>query len=135
MLPPDLVERDVFKVKDIEGTAPKKQYQRGTAHDTQNYHDVTRGAWKSTRSVNPLEPTYTIRDSGEGFRAAAGSANSNYGTINGSRPTGGRAGRTAPKSLHTLDILGAQSSTRTIGGVKAGYVRGCQKNPNDISDI
>jgi hypothetical protein len=34
MLPPDLVERDVFKVKDIEGTAPKKQYQRGTAHDT-----------------------------------------------------------------------------------------------------
>jgi hypothetical protein len=107
MLPPDLVERDVFKVNEIEGTSPKKQYKRGTQHDSFNYHDVTRDVWKTSRTGNPLEPSYVVRDSGDGFRAATGGANAEYGTINGSKPTLARGAQTAPKALHTLDIVGA----------------------------
>jgi len=34
--------RDVFKVKDIQGTAPKQPYLRKTAHDGFTYADVYR---------------------------------------------------------------------------------------------
>lgn len=74
-------ERDVFKVKSIEGTAPKKPYLRQTAHDSFSYADVYRNMWATSRSINPLDPNYELRDNGEGFRAASGAVNKNYGVI------------------------------------------------------
>lgn len=83
------------------------QYKRGTNHDSFNYHDVTRDVWKSSRTTNPLDPSYSHKDNGEGYRASFGNVNDSYGTINGSKPTGPKMARQAPKSLHTLDIEGA----------------------------
>jgi hypothetical protein len=72
----------------IEGTAPKKTYVRQTAHDSFAYHDVYRNTWSSQRCINPLDPVYTLRDNGEGFRAGFGDVNAKYGSIKGSKPPG-----------------------------------------------
>lgn len=51
-----------MKVRDIDGTFPKKVYVRGTNYDSFNYFDITKTKFTSSRSVNPLQPTYTIKD-------------------------------------------------------------------------
>ena len=100
-------EKDVFKVKDIEGTAPKKPYIRGSTHDSFSYADVYRNTWASKRAVNPLDPVYTLRDNGEGFRAGYGNVNADYGGIRGSKPPGLPPARQEPgRYLNTGDILG-----------------------------
>ena len=78
--------RDVFKVKEIEGTAPKQPYLRKTEHDSFTYTDVYRNQWKTSRQTNPLDPTYIHRENGEGFRAGSGEVSQNYGHIRGSKP-------------------------------------------------
>jgi hypothetical protein len=49
-------------VKDIDGAKAKKVYVRHTAYDSFNYADITKTKFESTRSVNPLLPTYSVRD-------------------------------------------------------------------------
>jgi hypothetical protein len=55
--------RDVLSVSDIHGARAKGPYTRArTKFDAFNYEDVTRDFFKTTRSVNPLQPTYKVRD-------------------------------------------------------------------------
>ena len=49
-------------VKDIEGTTSKKVYVRSTAYDSFNYNDITKTKFVSTRTVNPLSPSYIVKD-------------------------------------------------------------------------
>jgi hypothetical protein len=49
-------------VKDIDGAKAKKVYVRQTAYDSFNYADITKTKFVSTRTVNPLLPTYSVRD-------------------------------------------------------------------------
>jgi len=60
-----------MNIKDIEGACPKfghqvKERKEGAAkiynYNPMDYRDVTNVDFKSTRSINPLMPTYTIRD-------------------------------------------------------------------------
>jgi len=97
---------------------------------------VYRNTWKTKRNPNPLDPVYEHRDVGEGFRAGTGEINADYGFIKGSKPPGIPNEKQDPKRyLNTQDISGAQSSTRQVGCVKAGYVRQNVRNPNDCSDV
>ena len=41
--------RDILSVNDIEGTKAKKTYVRQTAYDSQNYNDITKERFKSSR--------------------------------------------------------------------------------------
>ena len=52
-----------MKIGDINGTSPRETYVRSTHYDSMNYHDITKDKFVSKREVNPLNPTYTLRDS------------------------------------------------------------------------
>lgn len=54
--------RNIMDVGDIHGTKAKKVYVRETAHDSFNYHDITKNKFVSSRSVNPLTPSYTVKN-------------------------------------------------------------------------
>lgn len=47
-----------MNVNDIDGTKGKKTYVRQTSYDSFNYNDITKTRFTTTRSVNPLSPTY-----------------------------------------------------------------------------
>lgn len=49
-------------VKDIDGAKAKKVYVRQTAYDSFNYADITKSKFVSSRTVNPLHPSYQVRD-------------------------------------------------------------------------
>jgi len=51
-----------MKVNDIDGTKAKKIYVRQTSYDSFAYNDITKTKFVSQRSVNPLSPTYRVRD-------------------------------------------------------------------------
>ena len=54
-----------MSINDIDGTRAKPHtYSRAEnkAYHCMDYRDVTNVNFKSTRSTNPLEPTYIIRD-------------------------------------------------------------------------
>lgn len=98
-----------MKVGDIQGTSPKKSYLRKTSYDSFNYADITKAKFISQRSVNPLEPSYTIRDD-EGNVISTGQ-------IAGSapKPPLSRKNAESHSSLLVKDIHGAQASTKAIG--------------------
>lgn len=56
--------RDVLAVNDIEGAKAKGPYMRRpeTGYSSYNYDDVTKNNFKTSRSVNPLAPSYIVRD-------------------------------------------------------------------------
>lgn len=51
-----------MNVRDIDGTHAKKVYVRTTAYDSFNYSDITKNKFISCRSVNPLAPSYLVKD-------------------------------------------------------------------------
>ena len=67
-----------MKVEDIQGTKAKKVYVRGTSYDSFNYFDITKNKFVSSRSVNPLMPTYTVKDENNNLQQ--------IGAIEGSSP-------------------------------------------------
>ena len=55
--------RNLMDVRDIEGAKAKKVYVRtNTQYDSFNYNDITKNKFISNRSVNPLMPSYQVRD-------------------------------------------------------------------------
>ena len=70
--------RNIMNVNDIEGTKGKKTYVRQTSYDSFNYNDITKTKFVTNRSVNPLNPSYMVRnDQGQLV---------DYGEIPGSSP-------------------------------------------------
>jgi hypothetical protein len=51
-----------MNVRDIDGTTSNKVYVRSTQYDSFNYNDITKTKFISSRSVNPLTPSYTVKD-------------------------------------------------------------------------
>ena len=47
---------------DIDGAKAKKVYVRTTEYDSFSYADITKTKFISSRSVNPLNPMYNVRD-------------------------------------------------------------------------
>jgi hypothetical protein len=62
----DIATRDLMNITDIEGTkARARHFTRPggeASYKNMDYRDVTDVDFKTTREVNPLEPTYTVRD-------------------------------------------------------------------------
>lgn len=59
--------RNVLGVQDIEGAQPRinqhiKVGRNNRNYNSLNYRDVTHDYFKSSRSTNPLMPSYMIRD-------------------------------------------------------------------------
>ena len=128
-------------MNDIAGAKAKDPYTRPrTKYDGFNYDDVTRVNFKTTRSVNPLAPTYLVRDDkGEvkTIGAIKGSSPSKlpqrqdqiyFGCMNVRDIPGTAAGSKRLGAFHstqrrqymnpnakTEDILGAQVNTVKIG--------------------
>jgi hypothetical protein len=120
-------------VKDIEGAKAKGPYVRKrTQFDSFNYYDVTRDVFRTTRSVNPLEPSYKVRDD-------QGNAIT-IGEIKGSSP------RKLPErkrvsegcfldsALNLRDIPGTAPGSKRLGAFHS-VSRRHFTDPNDISDI
>lgn len=57
-----------MNIKDIEGTTARPRHftrpnaERIGSYHPMDYRDVTNVDFKTTRTVNPLEPTYVTRD-------------------------------------------------------------------------
>ena len=55
--------RDIMKVEDIEGSKPRNlTNDRSSDYSNMHYKDVTHDQFKSSRSCNPLNPTYKVRN-------------------------------------------------------------------------
>ena len=54
--------REIMKIEDIDGTKPKKVYVRQSNYDSFNYFDITKTKFTSSRTINPLMPTYQVKD-------------------------------------------------------------------------
>jgi len=81
-----LETRNSNNVSDIFGASPKKRYARKTVYNSVNYNDVTKFVPKSQRVTDPLNPTYSLRDTGTGHftHPISGAVNKSYGAIAGS---------------------------------------------------
>jgi hypothetical protein len=51
-----------MSIKDIDGSKAKRVYVRGTQYDSFNYHDITKVKFVSSRSTNPLNPSYSVKN-------------------------------------------------------------------------
>lgn len=120
-------QRDVINVHDIDGARPKpeKHYQKPNFQDPSDINAKEKDL--STRSVNPLDPVYVIRDEDGNLTTT--------GEIQGSKP---KAWVKMDKSTHERnlkceDIEGAAPNEFGIGNIQRA--RATPKNPSDISDI
>lgn len=104
--------KEVMKIDDIEGAKARARVfnrPRDQSFSTINYNDVSGKMGGSTRSTNPLNPTYTVRDEQNNT--------CEIGPVAGSYPA---VQPDAPKdkdrtSLNIKDISGAHASTKGLG--------------------
>lgn len=115
-------------VNDIEGAKAKDPYVRPrTKFDAFNYDDVTRDFFKTTRSVNPLQPSYKVRNE-EGKVIE-------IGTIEGNSPRKLPVRNTPFNGAYDVkDIIGATADTKRLGAFHS-KTRKDFIDPNDIGDI
>lgn len=125
--------KETNKIDDIPGTkaVPRHQERKNSAgFTTYDYRDVTQTNFMTKRHVNPLSPTYTIRDE-EGLAVQ-------IGDIKGNKP------QTLPPkrergevnlALKTQDIIGATAGTKGLGVFTEVHVRRDVRPINQTSDI
>ena len=129
----DAATKEINKIDDIQGTKahPRHQPRKNSAgYTSYDYSDVTRPHFVTTRVVNPLNPTYTIRDEdGKLFE---------IGDILGNKP------QTLPPkrergdvslALKTQDILGAMAGSKGMGIFAENHKRKDIRLVNKIDDI
>lgn len=133
----DIATRDLMNINDIEGTnARPRHFKRpkaeaeGNAYSYMDYKDVTDVDFKTTRIVNPLAPTYTIRDENQNI--------CEIGLVKGSQPCVLPPPRQdtnfVATSLKTEDIHGCAIGTKGLGNFHT-RTRRVYKNTNITSDI
>jgi len=115
-------------VKDIHGARTKEAYVRTRQqYDSLNYDDVTKPRFQTTRSVNPLFPSYLIRDD-QGKVVT-------IGAVEGSSPRRQIERKdNLDGCLNVRDIRGTAAGTKTLGAFHSTQRRQFL-NPNDLSDI
>lgn len=126
-----------MNINDIEGTKARQRHAprpgAGTSDQCFNqmdYRDVTHVDFKTTRNINPLEPTYIVRDDDN--------KPLEIGKVQGSNPCVLPPARQDKEfvatSLKTGDIHGCAIGTKGLGNFHTRERRGYKKT-NDISDI
>jgi len=120
-----------MKVEDIHGSKPRHLTNDRKASDYSNMHykDVTHDQFKSSRSCNPLNPTYKVRNEDDKVV--------HIGTIDGNQPKKMPERNIGPKSysLQTKDIQGARSSTKDLGVFEVHHKRKDFRETNALADI
>lgn len=96
-------------VKDIDGAKAKKVYVRQTAYDSFNYADITKTKFVSSRSVNPLHPSYSVRDA-DGKVVEIGAVEGSSPKRHPVRTTGGFF-----DGLQIADIPGTAVGSKRVG--------------------
>ena len=132
----DIQTRDVMNIQDIEGTkarqrhAPRPNAETQAKYNALDYRDVTHCDFKSTRTTNPLEPTYVHRE--EDGKLV------DIGNVPGSKPCVLPPPRTdqewVNKSLKTTDIHMCAIGTKGLGNFHTRDRRS-YLHTNDIKDI
>jgi hypothetical protein len=107
-------------VRDIDGAKAREAYVRRpeTGYSSFNYDDVTKGQFKTTRSVNPLAPSYIVRD--------ADNKAVTIGEIQGSSPTKlpQRKDEGYFGNLNVRDIPGTAAGSKRLGAFHSTTRRG-----------
>lgn len=113
----DFTTRNILDIKDIEGTTAKQRHaprdgKFGTGSYSQmNYRDVTHTDFMTSRHVNPLQPTYTIRDENK-QKVEIGSV---FGSTPVVLPPARKDERFVNTALTTKDIHGCAIGTKGLG--------------------
>lgn len=115
-------------VKDIDGAKAKKVYVRQTAYDSFNYTDITKTKFVSSRTVNPLHPTYQVRDQ-DGQVIEIGGIDRSSPKKLPTRTTGGFF-----DGLQIADIPGTAVGSRRVGNFH-NKERSHFRQTNDIKEI
>ena len=126
-----------MNTKDIEGCSPLKrghvrEEARIGTYKPMDYRDVTNVDFKSTRSVNPLCPTYMHR--GDDDKKTVGIIGPIIGNIPVILPPARQDPNFLNKSLNTKDILGCGTSTKGLDNFHT-RIRRDYKNTNNTQDI
>jgi len=126
--------RDVMRISDIEGTKARVRHPSRPNGENQynylEYRDVTHNDFKSTRSTNPLNPSYTIRDEDGKLTEI----NKVPGSEPNVLPPPRKDENFLATSLKTNDILGCATTTKGLGNFHT-RIRREYKNTNITSDI
>lgn len=120
--------RDTMKLDDIEGTRPKPPPKRSTSYSSFDYADVTKDYFRTKRSTNPLNPTYSHKtEEGEVEK---------IGDIEGSKPKPppSRNRGATSMDLHVEDIDGTRPGTKGLRAFK-NYTRREFRETNQVGDI
>ena len=130
----DIATRDIMNIKDIDGTnARPRHFTRPGgegSYQSMDYRDVTDVDFKSTRTVNPLEPSYTIRDENKEV-CTIGPIGQNKPHV---LPPARQDVNFITTSLKTTDIHGCAIGTKGLGNFHTRDRRGF-KNTNNTADI
>ena len=77
--------KDIMNIRDIECTQSRaRTNHRNSDYQNIDYRDVTKKHWETKRSVNPIVPEYTVRDTisdGDFMKITSTSLNNTYGKI------------------------------------------------------
>lgn len=126
--------RDVMKISDIEGTNARVRHPSRPNGDNQynylEYRDVTHDQFRSTRSTNPLMPSYTVRDDGGNLTEINKVAGSEPNVL----PPPRKDQNFQATSLQTTDIHGCAIGTKGLGNFHT-RIRREYKNTNITQDI
>lgn len=113
----DIATRDLMNIKDIEGTTARPRHftrpnaERIGPYHPMDYRDVTNVDFKSTRTVNPLDPTYVTRDENKNV-AQIGPIEQNKPCV---LPPARQDENFTATSLKTTDIHGCKIGTKGLG--------------------
>ena len=126
-----------MNIQDIQGTRARPHtFQRNLSqvhsYNAMDYRDVTDVDFHSSRHINPMEPTYLVRDETKNMEVIT------IGPVEGSKPCVLPPARQdlnfVAKSLKTEDILGCSIGTKNHGNFHTRDRRG-YKITNVTSDV
>lgn len=111
--------RDLMNISDIEGSqARDRTFHRKSPFNNIDYKDVTMKHWETTRSPNPLQPEYTVRDKiaeGDFMKMTQTGLNASYGPIDHNKPCALPRPMGGTRNLETADIKGGMADTKLLG--------------------
>lgn len=133
----DIATRDIMNIKDIEGTGANFGHQvkernmdKVKNYNPMDYRDVTNVDFRTTRVVDPLNPTYLVKDD-DNKCVKIGPVD---GSIPVTLPPPRKDTNFVNTSLTTTDIHGCKTSTKGLGSFHTRERREVKKT-NITSDI
>lgn len=126
--------KETNKIDDIEGTKAKQRHsprKNSAGYTSYDYSDITKAyLFESKRTVNPLMPTYTIRDQDNNLFEIGEIKGNNPNILPPERRRGDKS-----LSLKTQDIIGATGDSKGLGVFAENHKRKDIRTINATEDI